>query len=315
MAPTPERHSGPWSIILAGGEGERTRPFIERWLGRHKPKQYCTFVGTRSLFQHTVDRADGAGSPERRLAVVARWHEREVREQLAKRESGQVLKQPENRGTAAGIFLPLAHVLAKHPEATVVVYPSDHYVHPEEAFGKVVLAAVSRVETHPDKVVLLGAEPDGPETEYGWVEPGRLEAAVDGRRVRHARGFLEKPSPAEAESALAHGALWNTFVMVASGKTLWKLGQDVLPELLVPFEWLRQNVGGPEEAKVLRAIYERLPERDFCRDLLQRVPDRLSVIEMDGIVWSDWGRPERIVDTLRRIGREPAFSESDALVG
>jgi len=42
-----------WSIILAGGEGERTRPFIERWLGYHRPKQYCSFVGNRSMLQHT----------------------------------------------------------------------------------------------------------------------------------------------------------------------------------------------------------------------------------------------------------------------
>ena len=38
-----------WSIILAGGEGERTRPFIQECLGYSKPKQYCTFVGSRSM--------------------------------------------------------------------------------------------------------------------------------------------------------------------------------------------------------------------------------------------------------------------------
>ncbi len=44
-----EKHDGLWSIVLAGGEGERLRPFVERWLGRHRPKQYCAFVGTRSM--------------------------------------------------------------------------------------------------------------------------------------------------------------------------------------------------------------------------------------------------------------------------
>jgi mannose-1-phosphate guanylyltransferase len=39
-------------------DGERLRPFVQRWLGRHKPKQYCTFIGTRSMFQHTLDRSD-----------------------------------------------------------------------------------------------------------------------------------------------------------------------------------------------------------------------------------------------------------------
>jgi hypothetical protein len=26
-----------------------------------------------------------------------------------------------------------------------------------------------------------------------------------------------------------------------------------------------------------------------------------------GVLWSDWGRPERIAETLRRIGRPPSF--------
>ena len=47
-----------WSVILAGGEGQRMRALIQRWLGSHKPKQYCTFVGNRSMFQHTLDRTD-----------------------------------------------------------------------------------------------------------------------------------------------------------------------------------------------------------------------------------------------------------------
>jgi len=46
-----------WSIVLAGGDGGRTKEFIRHWLGYEKPKQYCTFVGSRSMFQHTLDRA------------------------------------------------------------------------------------------------------------------------------------------------------------------------------------------------------------------------------------------------------------------
>jgi mannose-1-phosphate guanylyltransferase len=44
-------------MVLAGGDGVRTKEFIRRWLGYEKPKQYCTFVGSRSMFQHTLDRA------------------------------------------------------------------------------------------------------------------------------------------------------------------------------------------------------------------------------------------------------------------
>lgn len=79
------RHT--WSIILAGGEGERLRPFIQRWLGVPIPKQYCTFVGTRSMLQHTWDRADRVTPPEQKVTVVSRHHPPQVWAQL-QRQAG-----------------------------------------------------------------------------------------------------------------------------------------------------------------------------------------------------------------------------------
>src|SRR3990172_2715222 len=135
-----------WSIVLAGGEGERTRAFVEEWLGYHKPKHYCVFAGTRSLFQHTIDRADALGSPERRVVVAAPEHRGHLLEQLAGRGEGRVLFQPKNRGTAPGVFLGVTYVLARDPNATVVIYPSDHFVYPESAFLNVVANAVRAAE-------------------------------------------------------------------------------------------------------------------------------------------------------------------------
>jgi hypothetical protein len=34
------------------------------------------------------------------------------------------------------------------------------------------------------------------------------------------------------------------------------------------------------------------------------------VIPMKGILWSDWGRAERIAETLRCIGKQPNFPET-----
>ena len=55
-----------WSIVLGGGDGGRMTDFIQRWLGYPRPKQYCTFVGDRSLFQHTLDRASALCRQEHR---------------------------------------------------------------------------------------------------------------------------------------------------------------------------------------------------------------------------------------------------------
>jgi Nucleotidyl transferase len=71
-----------WSIILAGGNGERLKPMVQRWLARHRPKQYCTFIGTRSMFQHTLDRSDRIVPAERRVAIIARDHRDDASPQL-----------------------------------------------------------------------------------------------------------------------------------------------------------------------------------------------------------------------------------------
>lgn len=296
-----------WSIVLAGGEGERIRPLIQRWLGRHKPKQYCAFVGTRSMFQHTLDRAGRLVAPERTVAVVARAHQREAWSQLGKRAPGTVILQPANRDTAAGIFLSLTHVRARDPEATVVIYPSDHFVHPEDRFVEAVRRAVWAAEWLADRLVLLGIVPDNLELDYGWIQPEQTLAWSAGHRVRTVRTFLEKPGQAEAAKAMAAGALWNTMVMAARVETLWKLGWRCFPEMMPLFERLGKAIGTAQEGIVLDSVYRMMPARNFSSDLLQCAADQVGVIELSGVLWSDWGKPERIADTLRRIGKQPAF--------
>ena len=63
-----------WTIILSGGNGDRLRSFVRRLFGRERPKQYCAFVGTRTMFQHTVDRANQLAQPEHKVTVVAKSH-------------------------------------------------------------------------------------------------------------------------------------------------------------------------------------------------------------------------------------------------
>jgi hypothetical protein len=62
-----------------------------------------------------------------------------------------------------------------------------------------------------------------------------------------------------------------------------------------------------KEQSVLRAIYELLPSLNFSSDLLARATSNLTAMEMKDVFWCDWGKPERIVETLRRIGKEPSF--------
>jgi mannose-1-phosphate guanylyltransferase len=296
-----------WSIILAGGEGTRLRSLVHRWLGRPKPKQYCSFVGTRSMFQHTLDRATKLTPPDRMVTVVAQNHRHDALAQLDGRGSSTILFQPANRDTAAGVFLPLTYIRARAPQATVVLYPSDHFVYPEDRFLETVRRAVQIAQMRPDRVVILGVAPDRLELDYGWIQPGQPFTDLPGEPVQAVHSFLEKPDAAQADAAILTGALWNTLVFAANVDLLWTLGWQCLPDMMPLFERLSQTIGGSEEGRALNAIYREMPAKNFSSDLLQRVPEQLAVIELTGVLWSDWGKPERIIETLRRIDRRPAF--------
>lgn len=296
-----------WSIVLAGGEDERLGSFIQRWLGRPRPKQYCTFVGSRSLFQHTLDRADRLTAPDRKVIVMARSHTWEVWHQLSRQSSGMVLQQPADRGRAAEIFLALTHIQARDAQATVVIYPSDHFVYPEERFLDSVQQAMWTVEWLPDRLVLLGIPPDHLEPDYGWLEPGEQLVCAPDYRIHTVRAFLEKPTAFQADAALGAGGLWNTSVVVAKVGTLWELGWQCFPDIMPHFDRLRAAIDTSHEVKTVEAIYAHMPVHNFASELLQRVPGRLAVVEVPGLLWSDWGRPQQIAYILRQIGRQPVF--------
>lgn len=296
-----------WSIVLAGGDGSGIRGFIRRWLGRPKPKQYCAFVGARSPFQHTLDRAAGLCDPDHIVTLVAREHRGEAWSALEGRIGGTVLLQPKHRKTAAELYLSLTYVKARDPHATVVVYPSDHFVYPEHRFLDSVKRAAWTAEWLPDRVVLLGVSPDRLELDYGWITPGEKLDGSAQYLIRAVGSYLEQPTALQADAALAEGALWNTGVVAGKVDTLWQLGWQCFPELMARFERLEATIGTPQEVRVLDEIYQDMPAHDFFTKLLQDVPEQAAVIEMGGVLWSDWGKPQRIVNTLRQIGRQPAF--------
>ncbi|ACB75534.1 sugar phosphate nucleotidyltransferase [Opitutus terrae] len=301
-----------WSIVLAGGEGERLRALTERWLGLHRPKQYCTFTGRRSMLQHTLARAAQLSNPRQIYVVAARHHAPEVWAHLEKDHSRRTIFQPRNCGTAPGVFLPLTHIYSQSPESIVVLFPSDHFVFPERTFLGTVRRAVQAAQRQPDKLILMGARPDYPETEFGWIEPGATVDVVDGQAVRRVMAFREKPRLALAQRLFDRGALWNTMVMAFRAQTLWDLGWRCLPEMMSAFDGLRSHFGAESEKEVLQEIYETMPTADFSSHLVEKAVSSILVMELRNVVWSDWGNEARIVETLRRIGKRPSFAATDS---
>lgn len=296
-----------WAVILAGGDGQRMKPFIQSWLGYPKPKQFCAFVGERSMLQHTWDRADRAGHSENKVTIIDKSHNQEIFRQMETHTKGRIVIQPRNCDTAAGIFLALAYINHRDPKAIVTIYPSDHFIAPQEQFTKMIKETVSAVTRLKERIILLGATPNSPEGEYGWICPGQSLAGNAGFPVRTVKEFIEKPDQKTIQTLSRNGGIWNTMIVTAYGSRLWSLGELWCPDMMELFHQLRRAIGLPQESLTLERIYQAMPQRNFSKNFLERIVSHLATIELQGVLWSDWGRPERIIETLGFLRKKPAF--------
>jgi mannose-1-phosphate guanylyltransferase len=290
------------AILLAGGDGTRLRPLTRRLAGDDRPKQFCALLGPETLLEQTRRRAGRLIAPARTLLSVTRAHERYYQPALAGVPERNVVAQPANRGTAPAILYALLRLRALGAADAVVLLPSDHYVSDDDALMARVEGAIEAVRARPELLVLLGVEPDRPETEYGWIEPADVILGRWPWPLYRVHRFWEKPPVETTRRLLLGGSLWNSFVIVANPAMLERRIRGALPTLAADFEPLRGRVGTAWEDEAARAVYGRLATTDFSRGVLQSRPEGLAVLPVTGIGWNDLGEPSRVLATRRELG-------------
>jgi mannose-1-phosphate guanylyltransferase len=297
----------PWALILAGGDGVRLKPLTMQIAGDARPKQFCPLLDGETLLDATRRRVDLIARFDRQVVVVSRSHEPYYRYLNAELAPGRLVVQPDNRGTAPGILYPLLRIAALDGDAPVTIFPSDHYVSDDPGFMAYVQSALDVVSRRGDVVVLLGIEPDRPEPEYGWIEPARSPLPIDGEPAFPIKRFWEKPSVRLAEALLRGSCLWNSFVMVGWTRAFLGLFRTALPGLLTAFEPIRTAMGTPAETEEAERLYRVLPDVNFSDRVLAVAVERLVAMRVKGVEWSDWGNADRVIRSLARAGRRPAW--------
>jgi mannose-1-phosphate guanylyltransferase len=291
-----------WAIVLAGGDDVRLRALTRRLCGDDRPHQYAALIGSRSMLRHTLDRAALLIPRARTVVVTSRSHAQYIVEEFGRAGDEQVLVQPEDRGTAASLLLPAHWVAWQDPEATVAVFPSGHFILEEAAFMGQVLEVAAFVNRNPRWIVLLGAQPTGPESEYGWIEPAATVAWTTTGPISRVRCFRERPSIQTARACLHAGWLWNTSIIVAKAATLIEAGRLVVPAVHDRLARIGVFAGTPEEAWAIHQAFALLPAADFSMAVLEPGVRFLLVSAMPAVGWSDWGSPGRVVESLRKAG-------------
>jgi mannose-1-phosphate guanylyltransferase len=293
-------NSNAWAIVLAGGEGTRVRGFLKQLCGGSGLKQFSTIIGERSMLRCTLDRVERLIPSERILIVVGAHHRQEVEKQLPHWPAQNIIFQPVNRDTAPGILLPLAHITARDPQATIVVFPSDHFVRDEQRFIGAVGMALEDARANPGKLVLLGMTPHaGEETEYGYIRVARTSGNGAALPVT---GFVEKPPLSRAKELIQQGALWNTMVFAARNSTLWEMVKETTPVLYHAFRLVQITLRTAHSKPVLQQVYESISSVNFSTAICQPLASRLRVLPVADVGWSDLGTARSIMRTVQELG-------------
>ncbi len=295
-----------WAIVLAAGEGRRLRGLTTTRSGLAIPKQFCSLEHGPSLLQEAIERAAGITDRGRICTVVAARHQRWWRGQLGGMPPENIIVQPENRGTASGVLLPLLTIVGRDPQARVVLLPSDHHVRDEWQLGQALRFAAAPPAADRPELLLLGLEPRSADPQLGYIVPRR-----DPGRAHHGvQRFVEKPDAARAAALVDQGALWNTFIIAADGPALLRLFERRCPDILAAMREAVESVAGARQVNErLAGLYRLLPELDFSRAVLEGQEQHLRVLPVPECGWSDLGTPDRVAEALdglrsRRSRRE-----------
>ncbi len=294
-----ESSTNAFALVLAGGKGERLMPLVRELYGVEVPKQFCQLVGCKTLIEHALERAALTVGIENVHVLLSAAHMRFSERVTGSLPPRSVIVQPADRGTGVALLYALMKLAIAAPDASVVVFPADHYVSDEALFARQVRVALELVEGRPEFIVMMGIVPDRVESGYGWIEPGE-HIGSDWGSARYVKRFWEKPPREKALELFERGALWNSFVF--AGRVVTMLSQIMVasPSTYVIFQEIREKLYTARERAAVAEAYAAVRPLNFSADVLERHGMNLVTIPVHGVEWSDLGEPSRVRAILSR---------------
>lgn len=214
------------ALVLAGGKGLRLWPESRE---KH-PKQLCSFIGAKSMLDHTLDRLMASGY-QRIVIITNDALLTEITNRVNQRsDTGQieVLSEPEGKNTAPAVGLVLSKYFHDNDQV-LGIFPADHHVLDIPAFVETIQLANQAAEG--DRLATIGISPCRPETGYGYIEKTRWEVGtIPG--VFEVNSFCEKPDLDTAHTYLNSGQhMWNAGIYIGKASVLAEEFRDHLPDI------------------------------------------------------------------------------------
>lgn len=211
--------------------------------------------------------------------------------------------EPHRRGTATCIGLAAKLIEARDAEATMIVLPADHLIKDCDAFVEILRSAIATA-ADTAHLITLGVRPRGPETGYGYIHARREWAASSSRvGALHVEAFIEKPDLPLAETYVRDGAYyWNSGVFAWRADAILSEMERFMPRLSNALDSLSEHIGRKEFAAEACRAYLGLDTQSVDRGIMEK-SDRVLLIPMDDIGWSDIGGWEELRRALEHVER------------
>jgi mannose-1-phosphate guanylyltransferase len=242
------------AVLLAGGRGTRFWPRSRM----RTPKQLLNIAGRETMLRATMLRLQPLLKPRNFWAVTNVEQAAAVRREMRGVPSTHILAEPVGRNTAAAIGLAAIHLAHEYGDAVMAVLPSDSYISDTARYRKLVRAALALARA-PENLVVLGIEPVGPETGYGYIERGGICARTSGIAAFAVRRFTEKPPLRVAKRYLASRRyFWNAGMFFWRVSTFLSALKQFLPATHDALVEMSGFIGTSQYPARLRSTYGRL---------------------------------------------------------
>lgn len=267
-------------VIMAGGIGSRFWPMSTPDM----PKQFVDVMGVgKTLIQMTVERFAPVCPIENFWVVTGRKYVDIVKSQLPGIPEDHILAEPAMRNTAPCIAYACWKIRQRHPQANVVVTPSDALVLNTAEFARVISKALEFTEDE-RRIVTIGIKPSRPETGYGYIATG----AEVSDEIMKVDSFREKPSLEVAKEYLAAGNyLWNAGIFVWNVDTITSELRTHTPALASTMDKIAESFYTSEEDAVVGELFPTCEKISIDYAVMEKA-DCIYTVPAD-FGWSDLG--------------------------
>jgi mannose-1-phosphate guanylyltransferase len=283
------------AVIFAGGVGTRLWP-----LSRKKsPKQFAKIIGDKSTLELAVERMLPEFRPEDIYISTGKDYVERTQELLPSIPKENIIGEPAKRDNGSAVGLITSYLAKKFPNEPMVILWSDHLVKYEKAFKNAVISAGKVVEKEPNKIIFIGQKARFASDNLGWIETGDVVNVSDGVSFRTFTGFKYRPDEELAREYFQNSNFcWNLGYFVTTPAFLNSLFSTYSKDIFDITEKITANGDNDSFMKAMDDMYPQLPEINFDKAILEKIPSECAYVVIEDIGWSDIGAWEALKEAL-----------------